>query len=188
MSNFTSKTRIDLGVQPSLDSPELYSELLIVYKAIKSLHLALAENENPEQIDINAIQLAELLDFYTLNFGSRLILQAGSTINAGSFVGYRVNEAKLEMIHQRAPSTYTISQVGWALNDAAVNDPVVVYVSPAIIPFFTGLTSGALYYGTAVGALTTAAGAGISSNLPVGIALSDKILKLYSLVDFYAWR
>lgn len=188
MSSFNSKTRVDLGVQPPQITPELESELLVVYKAIRSLHLALAENENPEQIDFNSVQLADLLDFYTLNSGSRLIMQAGSIINAGSFVGYRVNEAKIEMIHQRAPSIYTINQLGWAVNAANVNEPVIVYVSPAIIPFFTGLTSGALYYGTAVGALTTVAGAGIASNLPIGIALSDKVLKLYSLVDFYAWR
>lgn len=189
MSNFSSRTRIDLGVQPqALDSPELESELLVVYKAIRSLHMALAENENPEQIDIGAVQGAELLDFYTLNFGSRLILQAGSAINAGSFVGYRLNEAKIEMINQRAPSIYTISQIGWAVNDAAVNDPVVVYASPAIIPFFTGLTAGAIYYGTAVGAITTSSVTGATNNLPMGIALSDKALKLYSFVDLYAWR
>lgn len=189
MSNFSSRTRVNLGVQPqALDSPELESELLIVYKAIRSLHLALAENENPEQIDIGAVQVADLLDFYTLNFGSRLILQAGSTINAGSFVGYRMDETKIEMINQRAPSIYTISQIGWAVNDAAVDDPVVVYASPAILPFFTGLTAGALYYASAVGIITTSYVTGSIINLPIGIALSDKVLKLYSFVDYYAWR
>lgn len=189
MSNFSSKTRVDLGVQCSIDEPELFNELNTIYKALRALHLTLAENETLTQIDLAAVQTAALLDFYTLNSGSRLIMQAGSNINAGSFVGYRAGESKLEMVNQRAPSVYTANILGWAVNAAAVNDPVVVYVTPSIIPFFTGLSSGALYYGTAVGGMSTnPTGPGGISQYPIGIALTDKIFKIYSLTDLFCWR
>lgn len=189
MSNFSSKTRIDLGVQPPVDDPALFSELNLIYGAIRALHLALAENETLEQIDLSAVQTADLLEFYTLNAGSRLIMQAGSSINAGSFVGYRVGESKIEMVNQRAPSTYTINILGWAVNAANTNDPVIVYITPAIIPFFTGLSSGSLYYGTAVGGMSTnPTGPGGITQFPIGIALTDKIFKLYTFTDYFCWR
>lgn len=185
MSGYFSSTRVDLGTQAQLSSKELQDEIDIIYKAVRALHLALSQFEGSPNIDLDLVNGRSLLDFYQLNSGSRLILEAGSTIAAGDLVGLRDLSGKIERMHARAPSVYSSAFVGWAITGGEAGAPIIVYIAPAILPFFSGLLPGRTYFTTTTGLGFTN---GLIGEYPAGLALNSTTLKLYSYsVELVEW-
>lgn len=148
MSTINSPIRMDLPLAPSIDEPELFNELLTVYSAMRALHAASSTALVLEAASDEEIQAAELLTFYTLNNQARIIATAGEAITAGKFVeAYDVSGAlyvRKTRFHSGAP--YSTNCLGVTVSDAAAGDKIVIYVKPAIIVGFSGLTPGVPYY------------------------------------------
>ena len=175
---FNSPIRVDLGVMPKVDNPDAFGELLVLYRAIRQLHIEASGNiqappESPEEVATNS-----LLDHYGVTEKSRIVAVAETDILARQPLVCRYLADQLLVRTITAMSTDLF--LGFAQADATAGALVAVYVEPAVVTGFSGLTAGERCYMTAAKQITHDYALSVNAQV-IGFALSSTSIQTKSL-------
>lgn len=190
METLNSSIRLDLPISPNSKQPAQFNELLTAYGGLRLIHSAISQIllENNENAP-TAFDPDQLISLYTTGGRSKLILKAGANITAGKFLETYVDAGELKVRHTRARNNQAGTSwncIGLSLEDVKAGSKAVVYIEPAIIPGFSSLTPGRLYYAYDDGQFVNASTVGAVGTgtlvvvRPCGIAISSSALRLYS--------
>lgn len=177
VSAVNSSIKLDLPAAPGAKTPQLFNELLGIYSALRTIQQAADAYLRGDSLSIGA-DAEEQFSEYTYNSGARLVLRAGQDVIAGRFLVPYLDAGECKVRHGQ-PSDYftSIGAVGAAATDATAGDKLVVYVAPAIIIGYTGLTPGRRYAFTTDGRIILAA---TSDPGVCAVAITQEVLRVVS--------
>jgi len=190
METLNSPLRLELAVAPSINNPIQFNELLSTYAGIRTIHSALSQllveqNEfPPDEYDPEGI-----IGLYLNSARSKLLIKAGADIQAGKFLETYVDAGVLKVRHTRCKTNQVGTSwhcLGLSLQDVKAGQVATVYVEPAIIVGFSGLTPGQKYFAydegqfTAGNTVTPVGGGATVLVKPCGVAITENSMRLAS--------
>jgi len=162
-----------------------FNELLTLYSAIHALHSALGQITDVETDP--TLGSGDLLQDFTAFNLAKLTAKAASDITAGRFLELFVSGGVFYVRHVVVTaSSQSYGVCGISLEDVPAGGIVTILTEPTIVPGFSGLTPGYIYYAYDGGTFTTQSYAdfsGVIKHLPeCGVAVSPTHLRLKSRI------
>lgn len=168
---FSSTVNVPLPTQPSSQNPEVFTELLTVYRAIRQLHFQIGSLAISLPGDVSGVADADMLEYYTHTSGAVIKLIAEVDIAANRFVTAKLVGSD---VLANLPATL-LGVIGYTYTGALAGQTCRIYTQPALLDGLSGLTPGEFYSVNSSGELFLPTGMPTNS---IGIALSSTVLRL----------
>ena len=173
-----SAIKLDLPIAPRAQTAGLFNESLVAYGAIRAIHSATSSAFGQDVVSGESPDVDGAVSLYAINNLAKIVMRAFSDIQAGKFLECFKSGGTYYVRHTRyvSGSDMSLGSIGLSLEDRSAGEYVEVYVSPSIIPGFSGLTVGRAYRFFEDGQFTDA----FVGSRTCGVALSDRHMRIVS--------
>lgn len=177
MLAINSKIKLDLAAAPQAKTAGLFNECLVAYSAVRSVQVAASSAFGFDETAPESATIDDLIALYAINNNAKVVMRAFSAIIAGRFLECFKSDGQYYVRHTRNNgSNVSLGSLGVSLENKAAGEYVEVYISPSIIPGFTGLVPGKPYRFFDDGQFTDTA----LNVRTCGVAITDRHMRIIS--------